>query len=129
MLWDSDFPPSFDTPNLSEAVEAMKPSDLDLLPFGVILLDPYDLVLFRNRAEDELFPQKLSALGRMFFVDVAPCLNNGYFKGRIEKARKHGTLNITFDFISDFAEPSGRELRVRAQSAKNGGTWIFIKRA
>jgi photoactive yellow protein len=123
------FPLSFDTPNLSELVAAMTPSELDLLPFGVTLLDAENIVRIRNKPEADLsaFGDR-PFVGRQFFVDVAPCMNNGYFKGRIEKARQAGTLDITFTFVGDFTD-TNRELTVRAQSAKDGGTWLFIQRA
>jgi photoactive yellow protein len=120
--------PTFETPRLAEAVERLSLEDLDRLPFGVTGLDPDNVVRVRNRAENEQsgFADR-AALGRLYFVDVAPCLNNGYFKGRIDKARRDGTLDIAFSFVGDFSD-SGRELFVRAQSASDGGCWIFIKR-
>ncbi len=121
-------PPSFDTPNLSQVVEAMTPAELDLLPFGVTLLDADNIVRIVNKSEAELsgFGDRARA-GVLFFVDMAPCMNNGYFKGRIEKARQAGTLDITFTFVGDFTD-TNRELTVRAQSAKDGGAWLFIQR-
>jgi photoactive yellow protein len=120
--------PSFDTPRLAEAVEALTPEDIDLLPFGVTGLDSDNVVRICNRAELERsgFGDRV-ALGRLYFVDVAPCLNNGYFKGRIDKARREGRLDIAFNFIGDFSD-SARELAVRAQSGRDGGWWIFIER-
>jgi photoactive yellow protein len=121
--------PSFDTPRIAEAVERLSQEQLDLLPFGVTGLDAQNVVLVRNRYENELsgFDDRL-ALGRLFFADVAPCLNNSYFKGRIEKARLAGTLDITFNFVGDFRDAE-RELTVRVQSGKDGGSWIFIRRS
>ena len=120
--------PSFETPRLAEAVEALTPAELDLLPFGVTALDPHNLVRIRNRAEGELSGFADGAIvGRLFFVDVAPCLNNPYFRGRIDDARRAGRLDIAFNFVGDFADGE-RELTVRVQSASDGGCWIFIKR-
>lgn len=121
--------PSFETPNLSELVAALTPDELDLLPFGVTLLDADNVVRIRNKTEAEAsgFGDR-PFVGREYFVDVAPCMKNGYFKGRIDKARQNGTLDITFTFTGDFSD-AGRELTVRAQSAKDGGTWLFIQRA
>ena len=119
--------PSFETRKIAEAIEARTPDQIDELTFGVVKLDSFDLVRLRNSAENKMFPQKSSILERLFFVDVAPCLNNDYFKGRIEKARRGGTLDITFNYVSDFSD-SEQELTVRAQSAKDGGVWIFIQR-
>jgi len=121
--------PSFDQPNLAEAVEALNQEDIDLLPFGVIGLDSQGAVRIYNRAEATLSGYGTrSAFGKTFFTDVAPCMNNGYFKGRIEKARAAGTLDISFSFVGDFSDRN-RELSVRVQAAKDGGTWIFVKRA
>ena len=118
--------PSFETRKIAEAIEALTPDQIDELTFGVVKLDSFDLVRLRNRAENKMFPQKSSILGRLFFVDVAPCFNNEHFRGRIDKARKDGTLDITFTFVSDSPDS---ELTVRAQSAEDGGTRIFIRRA
>jgi photoactive yellow protein len=122
----SIFLPSFETQKIAEAVVALTSKQIDELPFGVVKLDQHNLVCLRNRAEDKLFPQTTSVLGRLFFVDVAPCLNNEHFKGRIDKAQKEGTLDITYTFASDSPDS---ELMVRAQSAEDGGTWIFTRRA
>jgi photoactive yellow protein len=121
--------PSFETPKLADAIEALTPEQIDQLPFGVTLLDQDNVVRILNKAEAETsgFVGR-PTVGRLFFVDVAPCMNNGYFKGRIDRARRDGTLDITFSFVGDFSDAEG-ELTVRAQSAKDGGTWIFIQRA
>lgn len=55
-------------------------------------------------------------------------MNNGLFKGRIDKAMKSGTLDIEFTFVGDFSDRN-RELHVRVQSATDGGVWIFHHRA
>jgi hypothetical protein len=54
-------------------------------------------------------------------------MNNEYFKGRIDRARANGTLDIRFSFTGDFNDKD-RELNVRVQSAADGGTWVFIHR-
>jgi photoactive yellow protein len=121
--------PTFDTPKLAVAVEALTQHQMDSLPFGVIGLDAHNVVRVYNKTEAECsgFKER-TALGRLCFVDVAPCLSNSFFKGRIEKARKEGVLDIRFSFVGDFSD-SERELTVRAQSGKDGGFWIFIQRA
>ena len=121
--------PDFDTPKLAEAIEAMPPDEVDQLPFGVIGLDPQGVVRVYNKTEAQLSGRKSRPThGKDFFVDIAPCMDNGYFKGRVDKARASGTLDIRFTFIGDFSDRS-RELTVRVQAAKDGGTWIFHKRA
>ena len=121
--------PDFETPNLAAAVEALSRDDIDRLPFDVIGLNADGSVRIYNKAEARLSGYRdRPAHGHLFFVDVAPCMNNGYFKGRIDKALKAGTLDISFSFVGDFSDRD-RELFVRAQSASDGGYWIFIHRA
>ena len=120
--------PSFDTAKLAEAVEALEPEQIDDLPFGVIGLDPDGRVRFYSRTEARLSGYKgRPSDGQLFFVDVAPCMNNGYFRDRIEKAMKSGKLDISFSFVGDFSDRE-RELNVRVQAAKDGGCWIFMQR-
>lgn len=120
--------PDFDAPKLAEAVEVLTATELDELPYGVIGLDPDGVVRVYNRAEAEQSGYgRRPSHGRLFFTDVVPCMNNGYFKGLIDRARRAGTLDIAFTFAGDFDDRE-RELAVRVQSARDGGTWIFIQR-
>jgi photoactive yellow protein len=121
--------PDFDLPKLAEAIAQLKPDEIDRLPFGVIGLDAQGVVRVYNATEATLSGRgSRPTHGRMFFVDVAPCMDNGYFKDKIEAARARGSLDIEFTSVGDFSE-RGRELTVRVQSATDGGTWIFHKRA
>lgn len=117
----------FQAARLAESIENLSHDELDALPFGVIKLDPQGIIQLYNKTRAEQDGRGgMPRIGLSFFTEVAPCLDNGYFKGRIEKARAAGALNISFEFIGDFKDRD-RELAVRAQSAKDGGTWIFIK--
>lgn len=120
--------PDFMTLRLAEAVEKLPAGDIDRLPFGVIGLDPLAIVRTFNKTEAQQSGFGERARGKDFFLDVAPCMKNGYFTGRIEKARAAGTLDISFSFVGDFSDHD-REITVRVQSASDGGTWIFHQRA
>jgi photoactive yellow protein len=119
---------SFESPNLAREVEKLSSAELDSLAFGVIGLDANDVVRVFNQAEqvNSGFGHR-TTLGKLFFVDIAPCMDNGYFKGRIDRARKTGALDISFTFVGDF-EDRDRELAVRVQATSDGGVWIFHKR-
>ena len=97
--------PDFETKNLAEAIEALTAEKIDQLPFGVIGIDPEGIVrvFSKTEASQSGYGSRL-ALGTFFFIDVAPCMNNNHFKGRIDKARAAGTLNISFTFIGDFED-------------------------
>ncbi len=120
--------PDFETKKLAEALEALTADEIDQLPFGVIAIDPQGVVQVFSKIEAKLSGYGARpAIGKVFFTDVAPCMNNAHFKGRIDKARAAGTLNVSFTFVGDF-EDSNRELSIRVQSAKDGGAWIAIRR-
>ena len=112
---------SFESPNLAREVEKLSSAELDSLAFGVIGLDANDVVRVFNQAEqvNSGFGHR-TTLGKLFFVDIAPCMDNGYFKGRIDRARKTGALDISFTFVGDF-EDRDRELAVRVQTTSDGG--------
>ena len=120
--------PGFEDRDLLPRLLPLSREELDRLPFGVTVLGPGDVVRFSNLTECQQsgFGPRLRE-GRLFFTDIAPCLRGPAFRGRIEAARQSGKLDITFDFIGDFASAE-RELRVRVQAAPDGDIWIFIRR-
>jgi photoactive yellow protein len=121
--------PAFDTPRLAEAVEALTPEQVEALPFGAVRLDPEGRVALYNATERRLSGLRREAIGRVFFAEIAPCMDNPDFRGRIERARAAGRLDVAFGYVSDM--PSGDRdvaLDVRVQSASDGGTWMFLQR-
>lgn len=119
---------SFDTPELAQAVERLRPADIDALDFGCVRLDASGTVVYYSRREAELSGRgERPVLGLKFFETVAPCMNTPAFKGRMESAIDSGTLDAEFLHIGDFSDRS-RELWIRAQSASDGGVWLFLQR-
>jgi photoactive yellow protein len=121
--------PDFYLPLLARSIEALTNDEIDMLPFGVIGLDQQGVVRLYSKTEARLSGRKSRPTeGLLFFTDVAPCMDNEFFKGRIDKAMKAGTLDIAFTHVGDFSDRE-RELSVRVQSAADGGVWIFHQRA
>jgi photoactive yellow protein len=121
--------PSFDEPRLAEAVERLPPDAVDALPYGAIRLDAQGIVTFFSATERKLCGLRREALGQPFFLEIAPCMDNPEFRGRIEKGRLAGRLDVAFGYVSDM--PGGAKdvaLDVRVQAAADGGTWIFLRR-
>jgi photoactive yellow protein len=119
--------PDFDEPRLAEAVEKLSPERADALPFGAVRLDAEGRVVFFSKSEEELSGFRKQPIGLPFFTQIAPCMNNPAFLGRIERALAAGKLDIAFSHVGDFGD-SSRELDVRVQSATDGGFWIFLRR-
>jgi photoactive yellow protein len=120
--------PDFNDPDLAAALERLGDPDMDALPFGVIRLDSAGEVVTFNKAERRLsgFGER-KALGLDFFTRIAPCMGSDAFRGRLERARAAGRINIELTHIGDF-EDAERELTVRIQSAADGGLWLFLRR-
>ena len=121
-------PPSFDAPHLAQTVERMDEAAIHALPYGDIRLDQDGSVAFFSEAEARLSGYgPRPALGRHYFTEVAPCLGNADFLGRIERAQSAGKLDIEFSYVGDF-DDADKELRCRVQSTQDGGIWIFTQR-
>src|SRR5471030_2197725 len=116
----------FDAPDLAARVEQASQFELDNLPFGVILLDREGIVLFYSATEARLSGYGMTPLGNDFFkVGRNPA--NGDLRNRIMSAMEKGPVDLEFGWTGDLANPK-RELRIRVQSSRKGGVWMFIER-
>ena len=115
-----------DAPNLAALVEGMEPEGINTLPFGAIRLDPEFKVVLYSDVERRQSGYRKEAVGRPFFLEIAPCLNTARCRDRIDQALANGKLDITFDHTADL--PSGAQdvdIHVRVLPATGGGCWIF----
>jgi photoactive yellow protein len=119
---------SLEVPELVRAIEALSEAQVDALPFGVVRLDEECNVLGFSKAEAvQSGFERLRAMGRGFFTEVAPCLDTPGFLERLGRARRRGTLDLRFEHVGDFSDPT-RLLDVRVVSASGGGFWVFLHR-
>jgi photoactive yellow protein len=116
----------FDAPDLARRIEELSQSELDRLPFGVILLDRQGTVLFYSQAEARQSGYGKLPLGQNLF-ELSSCMGSDNFRGRITRAQEQGPVDLEFGWSGDFADPK-RDLRIRVQSARQGGVWIMIER-
>jgi photoactive yellow protein len=117
---------NFDAPNIARDLEQLTQSELDALPFGVILLDRQGTVLFYSQTEARQSGYGELPLGRNLF-EVSRCLESDDFRGRIMRAMEVGPVDIEFVWVGDFTDPK-RDMRVRVQSARQGGVWVMAER-
>lgn len=116
----------FDAPDLGQRVEQFSQFDLDHLPFGVILLDRAGTVQFYSATEARLSGYGEIPLGQNLFA-ISSCLGSDAFRGRIERAMDQGPVDLEIGWPGDYGDRT-RELRIRVQSSRNGGLWLFIER-
>jgi photoactive yellow protein len=116
----------FDAPDLAARIEQLSQYELDHLSFGVILLDRDNTVMFYSETEARLSGSPAAMIGQNFFA-VAKRMAGDDFRGRIDRARETGKVDLEFGWVGDFNDPK-RDMRVRIQSAHTGGVWIFIER-
>jgi photoactive yellow protein len=116
----------FNAPDLAARIEQLSQYELDNLPFGVILIDADGGVLFYSQTEARLSGYGEIPIGKNLF-EISPCLGGDDFRGRLKRAREQGGVDLDIGWPRDFANPT-RELRIRVQSARQGGMWIFVER-
>lgn len=116
----------FDAPDLAALIEELSQYELDRLAFGVILLDRDGIVQFYSETEARQSGYAGSPMGRDFFA-LARCPGSEDLRARILRARESGPVDLEFGWSGDYADPT-RELRMRVQSSRAGGFWIFIER-
>jgi photoactive yellow protein len=121
-------PPDFDDPALAARIEALPPGAIDDLPFGAVRLDPVGRVLVFNRAEAKLSGYgSRPTIGLDFFTEIAPCMDQPGFRGRLVDGLATGQVKAHFTWIGDFADRE-RMLEVRMQGIPGGGCWMFLRR-
>jgi len=116
----------FDAPDLARRAERASQFELDHLPFGVIQLDREGVVLFYSETEARLSGYGEKPLGLNLFA-ISSCLGSDAFRGRIARAKEQGPVDLEIGWPGDYGDAS-RELRIRVQSSRNGGLWLFIER-
>jgi photoactive yellow protein len=116
----------FNAPDLAARIEQTTQHELDQLPFGVILLDREGIVLFISKTEMRLAGFAEAPLGQNFFT--APlCVNKREIYTRVTRAMEEGPVDLEFAWKGDRADAK-RDLRIRVQSSRQGGMWMFIER-
>ena len=116
----------FDAPDLAARAERASLFELDHLPFGVIRIARSGTVQFYSATEARLSGYGEIPLGKNLF-EISECFAGDAFRGRIERALEKGPLDLEIGWPGDYGD-ARRELRIRVQSARNGGIWLFIQR-
>jgi photoactive yellow protein len=112
------------------SVDTLNPTELDLLPFGAIQLDHAGKILQYNNYESELAGiDKSEAIGKNFFIEIAPCTDVKDFRGRFTEGVAAKKLHVKFRYHFSFKK-NPRDVTVTLYySPMTDSTWVFIRPA
>ena len=116
---------TFDDPTLIAMLDSAGEADLDQLAFGVVGLDREGRVDRYNTHEERSSGlARDQVIGRNFFFDVAPCMNNYLVAERLEE----DSLDVTIPYVLTFRmRPTPVRLRlIRTEAARR---WVLVSRA
>jgi photoactive yellow protein len=93
---------SFPTPHELPEIDF---ATLDLLPYGIIVVDEEGRILYYNAREEQIADRRREdVVGKNFFKEVAPCTQVREFYGRFEEAMRTVGLVASFNFKFPFPE-------------------------
>ena len=115
---------------MKEAVSYEAPTidfaTLDLLPYGIIVLDKSGTVLYYNRREEAIANRdRADVVGRNFFTEVAPCTQLTEFSERFEGTLEAEGLTAEFAFHFPF-RPVPRDVQVALTSFRYEGKLLCL---
>lgn len=121
-------PPSFDAPDLADALAGLDGPALDALPFGVIRVTDAGVIEHFNTYESTLSGlSPASVVGRNFFLDVAPCTNNRLFLGRFRDGVRRGELDASFAYTYTY-RMTPTLVNIRLCRAGDGSSWVCVQK-
>ena len=118
---------AFDQPHALDVLSQAPDSWLDTLDFGVIRLDAQGAVTAYNLRESLLSGFAPEAvIGRQFFTEIAPCMNNPQVAGRLQQAESLDVIVETVLKLRLRSIPARLRLLKRSRSSAQ---FLFIERS
>lgn len=113
--------------NLLRRADALRPDEIDALPYGLIQLDRTGTILKYNKTEASLARiNQQRQIGRNFFEHVAPCTKVKDFHGRFLEAVRRRELYETFGFVFDFTHGPRTVAITLFYSQKTDSVWVLV---
>lgn len=99
---------------------------LDLLPYGIIVVDEAGTVLYYNAREEQIAGRRREdVLGRNFFSEIAPCSQVQEFYGRFKETMHRAGLVADFHFHFPFPGRP-REVEITLTSFQKDGANLCL---
>jgi len=112
-------PLSQDTPQINFAT-------LDLLPYGIIVVNDDGTILYYNAREEQIACRKREdVIGKNFFTEVAPCTQVQEFHGRFRETMHTKGAVATFQFRFPFPDRP-REVEISLTNFENDGALLCL---
>ena len=122
-------PISFVPGEVIAAADQLDQATADQLDFGVVEVDDQGVIKIYNDYEAELAGVlKNNAIHKNFFLEVAPCTNNGLFLGRFRKGVENENLSVAFNYTFTYKMRPTPVAAVLYRSPTSGRNYVFIKR-
>lgn len=102
--------------------------EADEYGFGIVRIDDEGFVTLYNHAQSE-FAGTVGedVIGKNFFLEVAPCTNNGLFRGAFQRGIETGELDEFLPYTFT-VKMNPTAVRVRLyRTAGVEGSWMFCK--
>ena len=112
-------------------LDEMDPSELDDLDVGVVRLSDDGTVEYLNAAALQLpglssTDARTDAVGKNFFLDLAPSTNNNLFYGRFQKGQRRGEMDARFPYTFTSPDEGPQPFAVHLHRKPDGeATWLL----
>lgn len=108
-------------------LDALRPEELDSLPFGMIELDASGKILRFNKTEGQLARlDPARQVGKSFFDEVAPCTKVKEFHGRFLEGVRRQDLYETFGFTFRFPHGTRDVAITLFYAQKTRSIWVLV---
>ncbi len=96
---------------------------------GIVEVDELGVIKIYNKYESDLAGvARANAVGKNFFLEVAPCTNNRLFMGTFKSGVQSGNMDKKFNYTFTYKmKPTPVEIHLY-RDAQSGRNLIFVKR-
>lgn len=110
----------------SQDVPPINFATLDLLPYGIIVVNDEGTILYYNTREEQIACRaREDVVGRNFFTEVAPCTQVKEFYGRFLETMHGKGYVASFQFVFPFPDEP-REVEITLTSFENRGALLCM---
>ncbi|MBC7545615.1 MAG: photoactive yellow protein [Candidatus Sericytochromatia bacterium] len=120
---------SFVSPDVISSLDLLDQRQADTLPYGAVKIDDAGTIEVYNDYEADLAGlTTVSAIGKNWFRDIAPCTNNRLFMGRFKDGVQKGLLNTEFPYTFSYKMAITNVKVHMVRSVQGKSNWVFVKK-